>query len=302
MRLPSLRAIQVFDAVARHRNFSRAADELAVTHGAVSRQIRSLEQQLGTTLFRRVAKGAELTGDGRVLFRSSREAFAALQSGIVDLERQAAKKTVTLSLTTSLALKWLVPRLPDFRSCHPEISILLDTNDAPVDFAAQAVDAALRYGQGSWKGLHARLLAKEELIAVASPGLIGDASPPLPPRVVTALPLVHDDYNPGWERWLERAGVGPGVAPLPGDRYADTALLIAAALDGQAAALVRRLLAADDLAAGRLVQISDVTLPLDRAVYFVCREGDENRPTVRVLHDWLSDQLGDFRSGKWDAA
>lgn len=298
MRLPSLRAIQAFDAVARHRSFSRAADELAVTHGAVSRQIRSLEQQLGTTLFHRTAKGAQLTGDGRVLFGSSREAFVALQGGVADLKRRRAERTVTLSLTTSLALKWLVPRLPDFRSRHPEISILLDTNDAAVNFGAVAIDAALRFGQGGWNGLHARLLAEEELVAVASPGLIGEAALPLPPQAVTGFPLVHDDYNPGWERWLEEAGLAPVTGALPGDRYADTALLIAAALDGQAVALVRRLLATDDLAAGRLVQVSEVTLPLDRALYFVCREGDEKRPTVEALSDWLSDRLADFRSGR----
>ncbi len=110
-----------------------------------------------------------------------------------------------------------------------------------------------------------------------------------------ALPLIHDDYNPGWEPWLERAGGGASGETLPGDRYGDTGLLIAAALDGQAVALVRRLLAADDLAAGRLVQVSDVTLPLERAVYFVCRAGDETRPAVAALRDWLRDDLTPFR-------
>ncbi|WP_422366594.1 LysR substrate-binding domain-containing protein [Pelagibius sp.] len=295
MRLPSLRAIQAFDAVARHSSFSRAADALAVTHGAVSRQIRGLEEQLGSTLFHRTARGAGLTDDGRVLFRASREAFAALENGVAELERRKTDQTVTLSLTTSLAMKWLLPRLPDFRARHPEIAILLDTNDAPVDFTDKTVDAALRFGKGDWKGLHASLLAREELVAVAAPGLIGDRPLPIEPSALTALPLVHDDYNPGWEPWLERAGGGASGETLPGDRYGDTGLLIAAALDGQAVALVRRLLAADDLAAGRLVQVSDVTLPLERAVYFVCRAGDEVRPAVAALRDWLRAGLTPFR-------
>lgn len=295
MRLPSLRAMQAFDAVARHSSFSRAADALAVTHGAVSRQIRGLEEQLGTVLFHRTARGAALTGDGRVLFRSSREAFTALENGVAELEQRKTAKTVTLSLTTSLAMKWLLPRLPDFRAQHADVAVLLDTNDAPVDLHETVVDAALRYGSGDWNRLYVRLLAQEELVAVAAPGLVGDRSLPISPTVLKDLPLVHDDYNPGWERWLERAGAATGGKDLQGDRYRDTGLLIAAALDGQAVALVRRLLAADDLAAGRLIQVSDVTLPLDRALYFVCRAGDEKRPVVAALQDWLHENSAPFR-------
>lgn len=296
MRLPSLRAIQAFDAVARHGSFSRAADELAVTHGAVSRQIRALEQQLGTALLHRTAKGAALTGDGEVLFQASRAAFAALRGGVADLARRTADTSITLSLTTSLALKWLVPRLPAFRRLYPEIAVLLDTNDAPADLHEQPVDCALRFGTGGWPGLHQTRLTDEELVAVAAPGLIGGRSLPLSPHDLITLPLVHDDYNPGWDRWLATAGAEPLAGALPGDRYIDSGVLIAAALDGQAVALVRRLLAADDLAAGRLVQVSGVTLPLERSLFFVCRAGDQNRPVVAALRDWLTESFADFRS------
>lgn len=295
MRLPSLRAIQAFDAVARHGSFSRAADELAVTHGAVSRQIRTLEQQLCTPLFHRTAKGAALTGDGEVLFQASRAAFAALRGGVADLARRRADTAVTLSLTTSLALKWLVPRLPAFRRDHPDIAVLLDTNDAPVDLFEQPVDCALRYGIGGWPGLHQTRLTEEELVAVAAPGLIGNRSLPLAPRDLMAFPLVHDDYNPGWDQWLDKAGAEPPAGTLAGDRYIDSGVLIAAALDGQAVALVRRLLAADDLAAGRLIQVSDVTLPLERSLFFVCRAGDQTRPVVAALRAWLTESFADFR-------
>ncbi|WP_420348452.1 transcriptional regulator GcvA [Pelagibius sp.] len=296
MRLPSLRAIQAFDAVARHGSFSRAADELAVTHGAVSRQIRALEQQLCTPLFHRTPKGAALTGNGEVLFQASRAAFAALRGGVADLARRNADRSVTLSLTTSLALKWLVPRLPAFRRRHPEIAVLLDTNDAPVDLFEQSVDCALRFGTGGWAGLHETRLTDEELVPVAAPGLVGDATLPLSPRDLIAFPLVHDDYNPGWDQWLEKAGAMPQAGALPGDRYIDSGVLIAAALDGQAVALVRRLLAADDLAAGRLIQVSDVTLPLERSLFFVCRAGDRNRPVVVALRDWLAESFAEIRS------
>ncbi|NKB60231.1 MAG: transcriptional regulator GcvA [Alphaproteobacteria bacterium] len=293
MRLPSLRAIQAFDAVARHGNFSRAADELAVTHGAVSRQVRGLEEHLGMRLFRRTAKGAELTDSGATLFRASKEAFMTLHSGVADLTRRSTEKTITVSLPTSLALKWVVPRLPDFRSAHPELSVLLDTNDNLIDFQAAPVDVGLRFGKGDWQGLYLSLLAAEELVAVASPNMVDGMPLPLDASAIKKMPLIHDDYNPSWEPWFEEAGASEGEGKLEGDRYGDTGVLIAAAIDGQAVALVRRLLAADDLSAGRLVQISEVTLELEQSLYFVCRPGDQKRPAVRTFLTWLRNKLAD---------
>lgn len=293
MRLPSLRAIQAFDAVARHGSFSRAADELAVTHGAVSQQVRSLEDQLGTRLFLRTARGAELTDDGRLLFQSSREAFAALKSGVAELKRRTEDKTISVSLATSLALKWMVPRLPDFRARHPDISVLLDTNDRVVDFREDATDIALRYGNGDWKGLHVSMLAEEQLVAAASPELVGERELPIDAESLLQMPLLHDEYNPGWANWFEAAGVRCIPANLPGPHMSDTGVIIAAALDRQGVILVRQLLAADDLAAGRLVQVNGMQLSLERSLYFVCRMGDQERPAVRAFKAWLMDALAD---------
>ena len=291
MRLPSLRAIQAFDAVARCGSFTMAADELSVTHGAVSRQVRLLEQQLDTDLFRRTAQGAEMTDDGQRLFLASSEAFAALRNGVADLKRRSEDRTITVSLPTSLALKWLVPRLPEFRAAQPDYAVLLDTNDALADFRSNTVDAALRFGKGAWKGLHVELLAREELVAVASPKLIGSRPTPLSASEISELPLLHDDYNPSWAQWFAQAGAEALGKDLAGDRYGDTGVLIAAAIDGQAVVLVRHLLAIDDLAAGRLIEISDVRLPIDQALYFVCRMGDQKRPAMRALRGWLHEQF-----------
>lgn len=291
MRLPSLNAVRAFEAVARHGSFSRAADELAVTHGAVSRQVRSLEQQLGVTLLRRTVKGAEATVPGETLARAAGQAFATLRAGVVAVSEREDAKTLSVSLATSLALKWLVPRLPDFRARHPEVSILLDTNDGVVDLRGSMIDVALRLGEGTWSGVHSERLTNDELVAVASPNLIGAQPLPLPDEALLELPLMHDDYNPGWERWFQVAGLVAEGATLPGDRYRDTGVLIAAALDGQAAILVRRLLALDDLKAGRLVQLSVRTLRLDPELYFVCRRGEQNRHSVRIFHEWLRAQM-----------
>ena len=205
MRLPSLKAMQAFEAVARHGSFSAAADELAVTHGAVSRQVRNLEQQLERVLFRRTPKGAELTTDGKILFNAASRAFDVLKEGVSRLAHQGPDKAISVSLATSLALKWLVPRLPEFRSQNQDLSVLLDTNDTVVDLRDGAVDAALRFGAGNWKGVHAQLLTREHMIAVASPKLAGTTS--LSDQQLLKLPLLHDDYNPGWERWFQSTGL-----------------------------------------------------------------------------------------------
>lgn len=291
MRLPSLNAVRTFEAVARHGSFSKAADELAVTHGAVSRQVRSLEEQLGVVLLQRTAKGAETTLAGETLARAAGQALAALRSGVAALSEHEGSKTLSVSLATSLALKWLVPRLPEFRAQNPEISILLDTNDTIVDLRGSVIDVALRLGDGAWGGVHAELLARDELVAVGSPSLVREHPLPLSDQALLQMPLVHDDYNPAWERWFQAAGLSAEGETLPGDRYRDTGVLIAAALDGQATILVRRLLALDDLKAGRLVQLSARTLQLEPALYFVCRKGEQNRPAVRLFHDWLRAQL-----------
>ena len=295
MRLPSLRSIQAFDAVARYGSFTRAADELAVTHGAVSRQVRLLEEQLGTSLFRRTAKGAELTDDGQRLFLATIDAFAALRNGIADLRRRSDDRTITVSLPTSLALKWVVARLPEFREAQPEYSVLLDTNDSLADFQSSMIDAALRFGKGAWKGLYVERLAEEELVAVASPKLIGSRPLPLSASEISKMPLLHDDYNPSWAQWFASAGAESLGKDLPGDRYGDTGVLIAAAIDGQAVVLVRHILAIDDLAAGRLVQISDLRLPIDQALYFVCRMGDQKRSAVQALRNWLREKFAKDR-------
>lgn len=302
MRLPSLRAIQAFDAVARHGSFSRAAEELSVTHGAVSQQVRSLEDQLGTRLFRRTARGAELTDDGRLFFQYSREAFAALQSGVTELKRRTEINTISVSLPTSLALKLVVPRLPDFRSRHPDISVLLETNDRIIDFHERTTDVALRFGNGDWKGLHVSLLTNEQLVAAASPELVGDETLPLDAETLVSKPLLHDEYYSGWRRWFEAAGVEQVPEDLPGPHIGDTGVIIAAAIDRQGFILVRRLLAADDLAAGRLVQVNDLTLPLEKSLYFVCRMGDQDRPAVHAFKEWLSEAIAATEAGPKDVS
>ena len=286
-KIRHLRALQAFDAAATQSSLSKAAETLGVTHGAVSRQIKQLETYVGVHLLHRRPKGVEKTDAGERLHRATREAFAALQTGLRSVKRAQDQRSVTISLSASLATKWLVPRLPGFRAKHPGIALYLDTNDEVIDFHDSEVDVALRYGVPNWGDLHHERLLDEELVVVASPSLIADEDLPMTPAAIARLPLLHDQFDPAWGNWAKAVGLDPSLVEGVELKYRDSAVLIAAAIDGQGVALARRLLVNDDLVAGRIVRLDTTALSLERALYFVCRTGDEDRLLIRSLRNWL---------------
>ncbi|WP_419739001.1 LysR substrate-binding domain-containing protein [Ruegeria sp.] len=285
--LRHLRALQAFDETATHSSLSRAADVLNVTHGAISRQIKLLELHLGVTLFHRRPNGVELTKAGERLHQSTRGAFSTLQLGVMEVKRLHHRQSITVSLSTSLALKWFVPLLNSFQQEHPGISLLLDTNDVFADFDVSEVDVALRFGEPGWDGLYHEQIRQEELIVVAAPSLIDQTWLPMRAEDVASLPLLHDAFNVGWESWAAQVGLSSDRINAQSIKYVDSAVLLEAAIDGQGVALARRLLPARDLELGRLIRLDETRVPLDRALYFVCRPGDQERVTVRIFKKWL---------------
>ncbi|WP_174822598.1 LysR substrate-binding domain-containing protein [Ruegeria atlantica] len=285
--LRHLRALQAFDETATHSSLSRAADALNVTHGAISRQIKLLELHLGVTLFHRRPNGVELTKAGERLHQSTRGAFSTLQLGVMEVKRLHHRQSITVSLSTSLALKWLVPLLSSFQQEHPGIALLLDTNDAFADFDASEVDVALRFGEPGWDGLYHEQIRQEELVVVAAPSLVDQTRVPMRAEDVASLPLLHDAFNVGWESWAAQVGLSTDRFNAQSIKYVDSAVLLEAAIDGQGVALARHLLAARDLELGRLIRLDETRVPLDRGLYFVCRPGDQERVTVRVFKKWL---------------
>ncbi|WP_171211293.1 LysR substrate-binding domain-containing protein [Ruegeria sp. HKCCA5426] len=285
--LRHLRALQAFDETATHSSLTKAADVLNVTHGAISRQIKLLELHLGVVLFHRRPNGVELTKAGERLYQSTRGAFSALQLGVSEVKRIRHRQSITVSLSTSLALKWLVPLLSSFQQEHPGIALLLDTNDAYADFDRSEVDIALRFGKPSWGELYHEQIKQEELIVVAAPSLVEKQRRPMHAEEVADLPLLHDAFNVGWESWAAQVGLSPEQIKSQSVKYVDSAVLLEAAIDGQGVALARNLLAARDLELGRLIRLDDSSVPLDRGLYFVCRPGDQERVTVRIFKKWL---------------
>ena len=283
-----LRALHAFDETAKYGNISRAAEALSVTHGAVSRQIKQLEEYLGSTLFQRTANGVVKTEAGERLHRVTGQVFPLLDAGLREIKHPGDKRSITISLASSLATKWLVSRLPMFRFKHPELEIFLDTSDEIIDFANSEVDAALRFAAPRSDGHYWEWIADETLIVVASPELVKEFSKPMLPEEICKLPILSDNFDPKWLEWAKRAGLTGEECLSPDIRFNDSAVMILAAIDRQGVALVRKLLVNDDLETGRLVRLDDVELPLDRSLNFVCRMRDKDRPNTRKLRTWLN--------------
>lgn len=286
--LPSLNAIRMFEAAARHRNFTRAAEELFVTQGAVSRQIRQLESDLEQDLFRREGPRVELTQAGERLYRATEEALGILRRSTLELRRLAADPTLTISVLPSFAAKWLVPRLGRFQSENAEIDLRLAASYDAVDFSRRPdIDLAIRFGQGPWPGLYNECLINEQMFPVCSPSFLARQTSLSTPEDMTQQALLYssETYDQ-WRDWFAAADVSRPDHER-GPRYGDELMLLQAAIEGQGIALARSLIASDEIGAGRLVRLFDITVQCRHSYYFVCPEGRESKAEIRSFLDWL---------------
>jgi LysR family glycine cleavage system transcriptional activator len=291
-RLPPLNALRAFEAAARHLNFSRAADELSVTPGAVSQQIQNLEDYVGAALFKRTPKGLLLTDAAQTALPALREAFDRLAEAASLLTAAVDGRRLTLTAAPSFAAKWLVPRLGRFEEAHPQVDVWLSADMDLVDFAAGEVDLAVRYGAGRYPALEAIRLMTETVIPVASPELIA-ANPLNDPTDLAHHILLHDgspdadDSCPDWSMWLAARGV-KGVDGNRGPRFNQSSLVIEAAVGGRGVALAKRTLAQDDLDAGRLIVPMQITTAVDFAYYVVHPKAKGRLPQVKAFVNWIT--------------
>jgi len=285
-RLPPLAALRTFEAAARHLNFSRAAAELHITHGAVSHQMKALERELGTTLFHRRSRGVALTEPGQALAVTVRDALDRIAGGIADL-RARPHRVLTVSVLPAFATHWLIPRLADFNRRHPDIDINVRAGQALADFAGEDVDVAVRYGGGGWPGLIAVPLADEDVFPVCSPQFNGGRLPNTLAELAKTR-LLHSPLQP-WDAWFSALGVDATPAPR-GMTFSETDLLLRAAIDGLGVALSRRILAQPELDAGRLVRPVRHTVRADRSYFIVYPAAIEPSPRLLMFRDWLLEQ------------
>ena len=285
-RLPSLNAMRAFEAAARHLSFSRAAEELNVTKAAVSHQVKALEDELGLPLFRRLNRALLLTPAGQILFPAITEALGLMRAAVDRLHQQDRTGELVLTMLDSFAAIWLVPRLGRFRKAHPEIDVRITTSDDSIDFSKADVDLAIRYGAGHWPDVHVERLMTEEMFPVCSPSLLRSGPPLETPADLANHTLLQDHPRDYWRMWLMAVGE-TGIDAERGPGYQHSNLVLQAAEQGDGVAIARSVLAADALAAGRLVKPFEVTVPAAYAYYVVCPPDHLERPKVKAFRAWL---------------
>lgn len=285
-RLPPLNALKAFEAAARHESFTRAAEELCVTQGAVSHQVKALEGELAIKLFNRERQRLIITEAGRDYLAVVRDAFDRIAAGTERLLQRQSAGVLTVSTSPDFAAKWLVHRLGHFAEAHAGIDLRVSATLHHVDFAREEVDLAVRHGDGNWPGLDAVRLGAERLFAVCSPKLLSGRRRLGGAADILKYPLIHLDSRSDWEKWLRGVGINDaGVTHGPVLNRAS--MVIDAAINGQGIALARTTLAAWDLINGRLVMAFPESLPVSKTYWIVCPKATATLPKIATFRDWL---------------
>jgi LysR family glycine cleavage system transcriptional activator len=291
-RLPSLNALRAFEAAARHLSFARAADELFVTKAAVAQQVRLLEEEIDAPLVERLGRGLRLTEAGQAGMRDLADGFAVLGRAARAMREADGRRFLVISSSPSFAATWLVGRIGKFKAQHPEIDVLLDANPMEDTLERSNVDALIRWGTGEFPGLSTTLLFKEDVFPVCAPALARGAHPIVRPQDLKDHTLLHLDWNPSsstwpaWSDWLKAAGASE-VETSRGVWFNHMSMAIHAAAQGQGVALASLAIAADEIAAGRLIAPFTTSVHTPFGYYFLCRPDHAASPRIAALRDFL---------------
>jgi LysR family transcriptional regulator, glycine cleavage system transcriptional activator len=286
--LPSLTALQFFDAAARHLSFTRAAAELCVTQSAISRQIRQLEDYIGQQLFHRSTNRLILTSTGAEYASAVRLVLDQAEAATLQLMAYDGKGAqLTLALLPTFGSRWLVPRIGEFVALHPSIQLNIKTYIEPFEFETSDVDAAIHFGSDAWVGAVCHRLMGEVAVPVCAPSLLGGRQPLSDPRAVVNFPLLqHTTRSLAWLEWCSQVGA-PATNALGGARFDHFYMMIQAAIAGLGVALLPRFLVNDELASGRLVVAADHELKTSSAYWLVYPEKKAQLPAIGQFRDWL---------------
>ena len=306
-RLPPLNALRAFEAVARHKSFRKAAEELFVTPAALTHQIKSLESQLGFALFERLTRRIELTPAAQAALPRFQQGFDALARAVAELRNHGRTPHLTVAATPTFVSRWLMPRLQSFLTQHPEVDVRLVASGQLINASAREIrsedaldelpdaDIEIRFHNGRPEGENVDLLFTVEVVPMCHPRLLKGATPLRKPDDLRYHTLLHGDARvadrtrSAWARWLRRAGI-TDVDPRRGLQLDHSTLALEAAADGLGVTLATPMLAATELQEGKVTVAFPLALPLDNAYYSVVTDAAMARPEVAAFRQWLVDE------------
>ncbi len=294
--LPPLNALRAFEAAARNLSVSLAAAELSVSPAAISHQIRLFEDFIGLAVLERAGRGIALTDAGRAALAHIQAGFSQFQAAMDAVDSLGETGTLNVSVAPSFASKWLLPRLHDFQTQHPQIDVIVSASVQLVDFTRDSADVAIRYGAGAYSDLHSEKLLAESVYPVCSPELLKSGAALNTPGDLAAHMLLHDDSPdndpscPGWDHWLRAAGHSD-FDSTRGPRFNQASMVLESAIMGRGVALAKSTLAEADIAAGRLVRLFSTEVAVNFAYYIVAPKSKLNLPKVSHFRDWLHSQV-----------
>lgn len=291
-RLPNLAALRAFEAAARHQNFTRAAQEIHLTHGAISHQVRALEEELGVALFVRNGKRLAVTPEGERFAAVLRKSLDDIADAAQALRAAHDHQRLTVSSIPSFAARWLAPRLGKFIDLYPNIELMLQSSGYLQDLQRDAIDVGIRFGGGRYPGLVVEKLMDDYYYAAASPHFNGGKLPASPAELAQMNLLRSDEP---WQPWFAAAGLDL-PEPTGGLRFQDSAMLVRSAINGDGIGLVRHVVAAQEVASGELQRLFEVTVKSDFAYYFACTVSASHKPQVLAFRNWLLAEVAIFKA------
>jgi len=293
-KLPHMQALRAFEAAARTRSLTRAAESLHLTHGAISHQIKALEADLGVTLVERAGRGIRLTEVGERFAGQVRSALAMLADAVREASDRANPRQLRVSVMPSFAARWLLPRIGRFIAAHPEVDLDVRASSTLVDFRRDDVDVAVRYGGGHYPGLGVEHLMNDIYFAVCSPRFAGGKLPAQPADLANHTLLRSDGRF--WHPWFAATGLDL-PEPTRGPIFDDDSHLMQAAIEGQGVALARTSLIGNDLANRVLVRLFDVTLPAPSQYFLVYPPRLADSPKLALFRAWLKREIAQDDGG-----
>ena len=291
-RLPPLKSLQAFEAAGRHLSFTEAAQELNVTPGAISQQIRLLEEFLEIKLFKRMNRVIVLTDAGQLFLPTISAGFEQFSEAVSLLQRTRSDGPLTITSAPSFVSKWLIPRLARFKALHPHIDVRIDTSHRLVDFKHEDIDVGIRFGNGVYPELDTVFLFSFDLIPVCSPELMSQGNGLKKISDLKNFTLLHSNYDeldsglPDWAMWLKVVDA-EDVDSNHGIYFNQSDLLFQAAMDGQGVALVASVMADPEIAAGNLIQPFTARLPVKMSYHLVTSPHKARIAKVAAFREWL---------------